>query len=515
MDSTTNDAAWERRGRSWWSHVRVLADDQMEGRETGSPGYERAAAYVTEQFRIAGLEPAGVEGYRQPVDLAVSTLDQGASSLTIVRDGATRSVRIPEEAQFIVTSATVSDIEADAVFVGYALEIPEHGYSDLAGLDLREKIAVFVLGGPADLPGPVRAHHQSRSEVYRALRRAGAAGFVLVQNPSVPEAPWSRFASGQLFPRMELLGSDRGERRPLPLTAAFDHEHLDLLFEGSGHRASEVLASLGKPGPLPRFPLAVRLRAHVEVRRSTARCTNVVGVLPGSDPTLRHEYVVGTAHLDHLGIGEPIHGDSIYSGAMDNASGVAALIEIARAMKDAAERPRRSILFAAVTAEEQGLLGSEHFANHPTVSGPIVADLNMDMFLPLFPLRFVEVQGLDESTLGPTLRAAAHQVGVTADAEYLPDRKLFIRSDQYSFVKTGVPALMVSIGYARGSPEEQAVVAFLRDRYHAPADDADQPVNLTAAAQFTDLLRRVILQVANDPGRPQWNPDSFFRRFAR
>ena len=347
------------------------------------------------------------------------------------------------------------------------------------------------------------------------MRKAGAIGSGRMVNPKVPDLPWPRLATGLLQPRMELRERPPDAPRPLPMGVLFNPGRLDLLLAGTGHSASEVTNRLGGPGPLPRFPLAARLRAHVAVRRSTARCSNVVGVLRGSDPVLREEYVVGTAHLDHLGVGEPVHGDRIYHGAMDNASGVATLIELARSMKASPHRPRRSLLFLAVTGEEKGLLGSEYFAQHPSVPGPLVADLNMDMFLPLYPMKYLEVQGLNESTLGADIRSLGRQTGVQADSEYEPDRVLFIRSDQYNFVKAGVPSLMLSIGYRKGTPEEELSKAFFRDRYHAPADDADQPMDRAAAAQFTDLLGRLMVKVADDPQRPRWNTDSFFRRFAR
>lgn len=506
---------WEERGKRWWSHVATLADDSMEGRETGSAGYRRAADYVVEKFREAGLEPAGEDGFLQSFDLQVSQLDEAASSLSLVRSSGVQPLKLREDAQFAVTSGTAPDTEAEAVFVGYGLEVPEHGYSDFEGLDVRGKIAVYFRGGPSDLPGPVKAHYQSTTERLRALRKAGAVGSVLMVNPKVPDLPWPRLATGLLQPRMELRDHGPNEPRPLPLGMLFNPGRLDLLLADTGHSASELTKGLGGPGPLPRFPLAVRIRAHVSVRRSTARCSNVVGVLRGSDPVLREEYVVGTAHLDHLGIGEPVHGDRIYSGAMDNASGVATLIEIARSMKESQERPKRSLLFLAVTGEEKGLLGSEFFAQHPSVPGALVADLNMDMFLPLYPMKQLEVQGLNESTLGAEIRDLARQSGVEADSEYEPERVLFIRSDQYNFVKAGVPALMLSVGYRRGSPEEKVSATWFRERYHAPADDANQPVDRVSAAQFTELLGRLMTRVANEPQRPRWNSDSFFRKFAR
>jgi Zn-dependent M28 family amino/carboxypeptidase len=249
--------------------------------------------------------------------------------------------------------------------------------------------------------------------------------------------------------------------------------------------------------------------------RSEAKSENVVGVFPGSDPNLKKEYVVVSAHLDHLGIGEPVNGDRIYNGAMDDASGDASLIEIARAMKDSGAQPKRSILFLSVTGEEKGELGSQYFAAHPTVSGSFVADINMDMYLPLFPLKYLEVQGLGESTLGDDVRAVAEQAGVQVQADKEPEHNRFIRSDQYSFIKKGVPALAFKFGYLAGTPEGKIFQAWYSARYHAPSDDVNQPVDLVAAAQFDAILEKLAWRVADADQRPEWKPNSFFRRFAQ
>jgi Zn-dependent M28 family amino/carboxypeptidase len=223
-----------------------------------------------------------------------------------------------------------------------------------------------------------------------------------------------------------------------------------------------------------------------------------------------------SAHLDHLGVGEPIRGDSIYNGAMDNASGVASLLEIARALHDSGTRPRRSLLFLAVCGEEKGLLGSRYFAAHPTVAPhDLAADLNIDMFLPIYPLHLLTVEGLDESSLGGDARAAAAAAGVEAVADQHPERNLFVRSDQYNFIREGVPSLAFAFGAAPGSPEERMQKDWLTNRYHAPSDDVDQPVDLAAAAKFNQLMLALALRVADDSARPAWNQDSFFRRFAQ
>jgi Peptidase family M28 len=513
-DSVT-DADWGSRGDRWWSHIRVLASDELEGRATGSLGYARAADYVTEQFRAAGLSPAGNDGFRQPVDLLATQLDQPRSSLELVHDGRTETVTLGEEAAITVFSSTAERAEAEAVFVGYGLRIPHLRYDDFAGLDLRRKVVVFVRGGPSNIPGPVRAHYQSIEERIQDVRKAGAVGWVGIPNPKVTELPWSRLTDGLLLPRMELLHPGHESPPPPPVALLFNPERAEKLFAGSGHSFSELVTQLGSETPLPRFPLAAKIRVRAAYTRREERCVNVVGVLPGSDPKLREEHVVLSAHLDHLGIGEPPNGDRIYRGAMDNASGVASLLEIARTLRESGAKPKRSILFLALTAEEKGLLGSEYFVHHPTVAGPLVANINLDMFLPIFPLKSLEVQGLHESTLGGDIRALDEQRGIETDPEYEPDRVLFIRSDQYNFIKAGVPALTFSFGYSPGSKDEKLMKDWHSERYHGPADDLDQPVDRAAAARFNDLIETLLLRVANAEQRPTWNPESFFRRFAR
>jgi Zn-dependent M28 family amino/carboxypeptidase len=314
---------------------------------------------------------------------------------------------------------------------------------------------------------------------------------------------------------MELRNPDQGVPPPLSVGILFNPAHAEMLFAGSGHTFQEILAEVNADKPLPHFPLAVKVRARVGITRSEAKSENVVGVLPGSDPHLRREYVVVSAHLDHLGVGTPVNGDRIYNGAMDDASGDASLIEIARAINRSGAKPKRSILFLSVTAEEKGELGSQYFAAHPTVSGPMVADFNMDMYLPLFPLKYLEVQGLGESTLGDDIRAAAAEADVQIQADKEPEHNRFIRSDQYSFVKMGVPALAFKFGWVSGTPEEKIFRAWYAQRYHAPSDDLNQPVDLAAAAQFDAIIEKLALRVANADHRPEWRPESFFRRFAK
>jgi Zn-dependent M28 family amino/carboxypeptidase len=251
------------------------------------------------------------------------------------------------------------------------------------------------------------------------------------------------------------------------------------------------------------------------VTRETFENSNVADIFEGSDPKLKTEYVVMTSHLDHVGIGRAVNGDAIYNGAMDDASGVASMIEIARMLTTSRAVTKRSIIFVAVAAEEKGLLGSRYFAAHPTVPFErIVANINLDMFLPLYPLEVIEVQGLVESSLGESARAAARSHGVDVQTDREPEQNRFIRSDQYSFIRRGIPALAFKFGYEAGSPEQTIRLNWVRDRYHQPSDDVTQPVDLEAAARFNRVIMTLLQRVADDPARPTWNADSFFRRFA-
>jgi Zn-dependent M28 family amino/carboxypeptidase len=503
---------WTALGNAWWAHIQYLADDKLEGRGTGTEGFAKAATYVTDQFRKTGLQPAGEHGgYTQIVEFNVLQLDEANSSLEITQNGGPIAFQFPEDG-FLTATSAAEPVDASAVFIGYGLKIPEANYDDFAGVDLKGKIAVVVTGGPNSIGTSVRAHYQSSEERRKNLAAKGAVGLITIPNPKAEEIPWSRTAGARFSQRMELKDQNLA---PAPKFALLiNPEHAEKIFAGSGHTFQEIAADLGSEKPLPHFPLAINVCAKTAVKKSTAKSVNLAGILPGSDASLKNEFLVISAHLDHLGIGTPVNGDKIYNGAMDDASGIASLIEVARAMHNSNAKPKRSILFLAVTAEEKGLLGSQYFASHPTVQGPIVADLNMDMYLPLFPLKYLEVQGLSESTLGDDVTEICKDSAVTVQADKQPDHVRFIRSDQYSFIKKGVPSLAFKFGWLPSTPEEKLFKDWYKDRYHGPADDTSQPVDKAAAAQFNALLGKLALRVADASARPTWKPDSFFRRFA-
>jgi len=504
-------------GKTWWSHVKILADDKMEGRETGSEGLRKAEQYIVQQLTEAGLEPAGTNGYYQPVKFISRQIIEKESTAALVRNGAEEPLSLSEDAYFSTrVDLSPDEVKAPLVFVGYGLKIPEKNYDDFAGLDLKGKIAVLLSGSGSDIPAALASHYQSAGERWKALRPTGAIGVISIPNPASMDIPWSRIALNRAHPQMELEDSEFHETAGEKIALIFNPAKAEKLFAGSGHSFQEI-AALGKDRkPLPHFPLAVSLKARARVQTTKIDSSNLVAKMPGSDPKLNNEYVVLSAHVDHIGIGEPINGDRIYNGAMDDGSGSALLLDMAESFKNHPEKIRRSILFVFVTAEEKGLLGSKYFAAHPTVDAKsIIADINVDMFLPIVPLKVLRVQGLTDSDLGDQARQVAQARGVRVQPDPEPLRNLFIRSDQYSFIRHGIPALIMDVGFDPGSPEQKTFKDWLTNRYHAPSDDVDQPVDLQAAALYEEIVRELLISVANADGRPQWKPDSFFRRYAR
>jgi Zn-dependent M28 family amino/carboxypeptidase len=503
-------------GKTWWGYVKVLADDNMEGRETGSAGLRRAQAYVVEQLKKAGLEPAGSDGFYQPVKLESRQIVEKDSSIDLVRDGKVEPLVLGEEAFFNTRVDLAPEVKAPLVFVGYGLSIPEKNYDDLAGLDLKGKVAVVFTGSPADIPGALASHYQTAAERWKAFHKAGVIGIISLPNPSAMDIPWSRMSVNRAHPNMELADAKFNETEGEKLALIFNPAKAEELFAGSGHTFAEI-AELGKDRkPLPKFALKVSVQAKAKVEKKEVNSANVIARLPGSDPKLKSEYVALSAHIDHLGIGEPINGDRLYNGAMDNASGCAVLLDVAASLKEKPVKMKRSLLFVFVTGEEKGLLGSKYFTANPTVDAKsIVADMNIDMFLPLVPLKVLTVYGLAESDLGDMVEKVAQARGIRVQADPEPLRNSFIRSDQYNFIRHGIPALAMKVGFELGSPEQQIYKDWLTQRYHAPSDDLNQPVDLSAAAGFEEIIRGLMIAVADHDQRPQWKSDSFFKRYAQ
>ena len=503
-------------GQSWWVHVKFLADDNLEGRETGSDGLRKAESYVVDQFSKSKLQPAGTDGFYQPVKFISRQIVEKDSSAALVQTGKTESLILGEDAYFNTRAELSSEeITAPLVFAGYGLKIPENNYDDLSGLDLNGKIVVYLAGSPSDIPTALSAHYQTIGERWKSLKQAGVIGVINTPNPASMDIPWSRMSLNRAHPSMDLADAEFNETQGLKMSMTFNPAQAEKLFAASGHKFEEI-AALGKDRkPLPHFPLGISLKARAIVKSTPVESANIIGKLPGNDATLKSEYVVISAHIDHIGIGEPVNGDRIYNGAMDNASGVAVLLDLAAEWNTHAEQLRRSILFVVVTAEEKGLLGSKYFAAHPTVPPKsMVADINIDMFLPIVPLKVLKVPGLAESDLGDRVREAAQPFGVRVQPDPEPLRNVFIRSDQYNFIRHGVPAVKLDVGFDPGAPEQKIFKDWLTNRYHAPSDDLAQPVDLASAGLYEDILRQLLISVANTDARPKWKADSFFRRYS-
>jgi Zn-dependent M28 family amino/carboxypeptidase len=501
-------------GQTWWNHIKFLADDKLEGRDTGSRGEREAQAYAVKQLKDAGAEPAGVHGFYQPVKFVSRQIVEKDCSLALIKDGKREALTLGEDAIISTRVMPAPEVEAPLVFAGYGLKVPEKNYDDFAGVDVRGKIIVIFAGSPSEIPGALASHYQTAAERWKVLRAVGAVGMVSLINPASMDIPWSRMALNRAHPSMDLGYPEFNETEGAKIAITVNPASAEKFFAGSGHTFAEI-AAIGKDRKaLPHFALAVSLAAKTKVDVTKIESANLVAKIPGSDPALKDEYVVLSAHLDHIGIGEPINGDRIYNGAMDNGSGSALVLDMAASFKKNPETLKRSILLVLVTGEEKGLLGSKYFAAHPTVPPKsIVADVNVDMFLPIVPLKVLTVLGLDESDLGDRVREIAQSLGVRVQPDPEPLRNLFVRSDQYNFIHHGVPSLAMAV--APSSPEEAKIFKdWLTQRYHAPSDDVNQPVDLAAAAKYEEIVRALLINVANGDHRPEWKPDSFFRRYA-
>src|SRR6202453_1021028 len=443
-------------GQSWWNHIKFLADDKLEGRDTGSRGEREAQKYAVEQLKLAAAEPAGVKGFYQPVKFVSRQIVEKDCSLALVRDGKREPLTLGEDAIIGTRVMPAPKLEAPLVFAGYGLKVPEKNYDDFAGLDVRGKIIVILAGSPSEIPGALASHYQTAAERWKVLRSAGAIGIVSLPNPASMDIPWSRMALNRAHPSMDLDDPEFNETEGGKITVTVNPASAERFFTGSGHSFEEI-AALGKDRkPLPHFPLTVSLAAKTRVDVTRIESANLVAKIPGSDPALKNEYVVLSAHLDHIGIGEPINGDRIYNGAMDNGSGSALVLDMAASFQKHPEKLRRSILLVLVTGEEKGLLGSKYFAAHPTVPPKsIVADVNVDMFLPIVPLKLLTVLGLDDTDLGDRVREIAESFGIKVQPDPEPLRNLFVRSDQYNFIRHGVPSVILSVAPQPGTAEAQ------------------------------------------------------------
>jgi hypothetical protein len=487
--------------------MAFLADDLLEGRGTGTRGFEIAARYVAAQFEAIGLEPGAGGGWFQPVPLRRTDLIANGSSVEIIgADGGRRTLTFGSDFVMIGELRESTEVEAPVVFVGHGVTAPERQYDDYAGVDTKGKIVAYFSGAPASFPPEERAHYSSGSVKTANAVAHGAVGMLrLWHDEDAKIGSWERLvqAAGSFGAFAWVDGGEAHDSQPqIRGTARLGPAVSEALFTGA------PVTYAGAQAKSAAAPLPVRVRIVKKSRLSDLTSPNVVGLLRGSDPALAGEYVVFSAHLDHLGIGAPVNGDAIYNGAVDNASGVAALIEIARAFASLAERPRRSLLFVAVTAEESGLIGSDYFVHNPPVPlASIAANVNIDGGSP-WAYNAIFARGADHSTLKSAVDAAAAVTGLPVVADPFPEQASFVRSDQYSFVRKGIPALI--LGAVRTAETRPLALDWLKNRYHAPGDDMSQPLDFEASARFTRDQFLVGYAIAQADARPRWNPGDFF-----
>lgn len=479
-------------GDRWWSHVKFLADDKLEGREAGSPGYQAAAQYVAGEFERAGLRPGAEGQWLQTVPFRTRRIEESASSITLLSGGVESPLTLGKEAYFESRVDSQPLTRAELVFAGYGLVVPQLGHDDLAGLDLKGKVAVILSGAPAGWPGTLAAHVQSSDIRWAAIQKAGAIGLITI--PKVQTTPWARASAMRVRPSMTAVIPGESAAGSPQLGIIFNPDHAELLFTGAQHTFAEVLAAAKAEKPLPKFPLRKSIVATAAWTRGELQSANVIGRIPGRTK----ESVIVSAHLDHIGKTTSFAGDGIFNGAMDNASGVAALIEVAKLLKG--RKLRRSVVFVALTGEEKGLQGSKYFAAVSAKNA--VANCNMDMFMPLHDLKALTFLGAEESTLGDIAEGVAKKFGLDVIPDPVPEQRRFTRSDQYSFVRKGIPALNFKFGYEKGSKEEAIQTAWLKERYHAVSDDLSQPVNIEGAGRFTEFLAALVESLASSKSTP-------------
>ena len=501
------------------AHLAYLADDAREGRLAGTRGYDESARYVAGAFERLGLEPAGEEGWYQHVPLMSSQIDPRGAAVTIHHDDGDLALRWKED--FVMSGDAMraeTSVRAEVVYAGYGVHAPELRYSDYEGIDVEGKIVAIFGGAPTAFPHNERAFYSSGRTKAREMVRRGAVGWIAMRSrEDQKRVPWDRLAlNAGLQPGMswlDLSGRARDHQPQIEGRAVVSAPRATDLFAGAPVTFEQALDA-ADAGEAMSMPLGIEVTLAQRSAHEEITSPNVIAMLRGSDPRLRDQYVVYTAHLDHVGVGAPVDGDDIYNGYYDNAMGVAMMIETARALAALPEPPRRSILFAAVTAEERGLLGSDYYAHYPTVAKEsLVANVNLDMPLVLYPLADLIAFGAEHSSLGPLIEHAVAAEDFILTPDPIPEEVIFIRSDQYSFVRQGVPSAFLIGGFTSLDPAVDGEAAFrehLATHYHRPSDDASRPVHWDSLLRFSRANARIGVAVANDPARPAWNEGDFF-----
>jgi hypothetical protein len=503
------------------AHIAYLADDKLKGRLPGTEGYQMAVDYVIDQYKKIGLAPGGDNGgYTQKV-LIRKSIVENSSAVAVLRDksGNTDSLMFLKDfapAPHPLNQKTSAD--GQLVFAGYGVEIPG-GYSDYAGIDVKGKIVVLVAGAPDGLHSTVTAHFSNGGNKMTVAFEKGAVGVIMYNPQNRPPANANpTLQSNTTINAEKTMVFGRGFTGNLKVVVNAGNMLIRRLFMNSGKNLQQVLTDI-KKGKASSFDFGYSLSVSYTTTHTDIESYNVVGLIPGIDKVLRNEYVVHSAHLDHVGIGRAVEGDSIYNGAHDNASGVSSLLEIARVYKSSGAKPKRSILIVMVTGEEMGLLGSSYFAANPTVpKASIVADVNTDMPTVIAPLLSVVPLGAEHSSLMNNVKFAAGYLGLEVENDPEPTENRFVRSDQYSFVMNGIPALHIKYGTKTNIPGFD-LTAFVKQwrakYYHQAADGLEGGIfNFTAAKTYVQLNFLISYSIAQTTERPKWNDGDLFAKKA-
>ncbi len=494
--------------------MTFLADDALAGREAGTQGYDAAAAYVAEQYAAIGLAPAAADGtYFQPVKLR--SFERNPDKMALTLEGPDGTTSLDYLTDFLPSNSSKYEektITGDLVFVGYGLDAPEYGYTNYKNIDVADKIVVVLGGMPKNIPSDVSAHlRRSRMDVAGAK---GAAGVLTVYSPGYEEwLPWQRagrYAQSAGVGWIDDQGNVEGEEGGVAASAIISPTSSATLFAGAEMSYADLVEAIivDENYQPSSFELPMRAELSIGSTFEDVVSSNVVAKLEGTD--LNAEYIVLTAHLDHIGHTKNIDStkDSINNGALDNATGVSTMLEAARTFVASGERPRRSIIFAAVTAEEKGLVGSDYLAQHPLPGGEMVANVNLDMPLITYPFTDVIAFGAEHSTLEAPTRRATESMGVTLSDDPVPEMNLFVRSDHYSFVKQGIPSVFLFLGFENGG--EDVFRTFMRTNYHGVKDDLGQAIDYYQGARFSKIKYLIANEIANSDEKPAWNDDSVF-----
>jgi hypothetical protein len=489
--------------------VEFLASDLLEGRDTGSRGYDIGAIYVASQFRAIGLQPGGTNGgWFQQVPFRRASHSEAPKASLVIRN---EVVKLEDGAFGARPSLTQKqrNIDAPLVFVGHGVSDPKLGIDDYAGLDVRGKIVVALEGAPAGLPSEVSAHLDSYKSITAAAK--GAAGLIQVSGTGPRGLNSVARYDRPVIDWADPTGKNASQSAQLGLVGAISRQTAERLFAGANQNLSNIIAAGARPGAMRGFEMSARLKLNDQMKWEDFTSPEVIGLLPGSDPALKDEYVVLMGHLDHLGMrpnGKPGE-DVIYNGALDNAAGVATMLEAAREFVRSGKPPRRSVLFIANTGEEKGLRGADYFASNPTVpKDRIVSVVDLDMPVLLYPFTDVVAFGGDHSTVARTIADAAGSMGVKVSPDPMPDEAIFVRSDHYRFVTRGVPAILLMTGYANGG--EKVWKDFFENGYHSPKDDLKQPILWDQGARYAELNYRISRALADADQRPLWYQGDYF-----